>query len=94
MTQQSRDATPKSSKSQKKERIASAISHTSGAASTTKASAAVIDVEVFGGVITNIEKLLTLKQKNKLRRNVKMRERSRLSLTELRNTSQSRPPRC
>ena len=46
-----------------------------------------MDVEVFGGVITNIEQLLTLKQKNKLRKNVKMRERSRLSLTELRNTS-------
>ena len=48
--------------------VNSAFSLNSDGGGTTKASAAALDVEVFGGVVTNIEKLLTLNQRKKLRK--------------------------
>ena len=40
---------------------------------TTKGSGTMIDAEVFGGVVTNIEKLLTPRQKKRLNHNIMKR---------------------
>ena len=53
-----------------KERATSAFSHTSRGS---KGTSAMIDPEILGGVVTNIEKLLTPRQKKKLRQTIRAR---------------------
>ena len=56
-----------------------------------KASAAgLVDVEVFGGVVTNIEKLLTPHQKRTLQRSLKKREKQNKALTVKRKSCTGR----
>ena len=50
------------------------VQSTSSQNATTKASATMIDAEILGGVVTNIEKLLTAKQRKKLQKSLRARE--------------------